>query len=66
MDVRYAALKALIKILDKDRAADDILKIYSGKVIFPSELHGLISGTVKYKITLDFSSDAKILKNLAK
>ena len=54
MDVRKAALKALIKIIEKRIPADEVLKYYSDKVLVASELIGLVSGSVKYKLTLDF------------
>lgn len=54
MDVRQAALTALIKIIEKKNPADETLNHYSGRILFPSELFGLVSGTVKYKLALDF------------
>src|SRR3989339_2064907 len=54
MDVRLVALKSLIKILEKNNPANDVLNFYSSKVFMASELNGLVSGVVKHKLTLDF------------
>ncbi|EKE03270.1 MAG: hypothetical protein ACD_20C00225G0014 [uncultured bacterium] len=68
MDVRQVALKALIKILEKDNHADEVVNFYSTKVLFPSELTNLVSGVVKHKLTLDFfiqNISAKKLNDLS-
>ncbi|MFH0703184.1 MAG: 16S rRNA (cytosine(967)-C(5))-methyltransferase RsmB [bacterium] len=54
MDVRKAALKALIKIIEKNDSFDKILNFYSGKVLVSSELSGLLTGTIRNKLTIDF------------
>lgn len=54
MDVRKAALKALIKILEKKCQVDEIINKYSAKVLVPTELHLLTSGVIKHKLTLDY------------
>jgi len=54
MDVRQAALKAIIKILEKNNQFDEIINFYSAKVSSASGLYSLISGAVKHKLTLDF------------
>lgn len=54
MDVRKVALKALIKIIEKKSQADVIINKYSENVEYPTELHRLVSGVVKHKLTLDY------------
>jgi len=72
MDTRLAAVKCLIKILEHNKTSDEVLNSYANKTESFSELVNLVSGTVKYKIKLDFfieniSSRKKIsppLKNI--
>jgi len=54
MDVRLAALKCLIKILEYNKFFDEVFNSCAEKVKSPSELKFILSGAVKYKITLDY------------
>lgn len=54
MDVRLAAVKSLIKILEQNKTSDEVINSYADKVSSISELINLIAGTVKLKLTLDF------------
>lgn len=53
-DVRFAAVKSLIKILEHDKFFDEMFAEYSEKVENTAELTNLLSGAVKSKLTLDF------------
>jgi 16S rRNA (cytosine967-C5)-methyltransferase len=54
MDVRFAAIKSLIKILEQNKTSDEVINSYAEKVSSISELINLTAGTVKFKLTLDF------------
>jgi len=54
MDVRLTAVKSLIKILEQNKASDEVINSYAEKVSSIGELINLTVGTVKFKLTLDF------------
>jgi 16S rRNA (cytosine967-C5)-methyltransferase len=64
MDVRKAALKSIIKIFYNKTSLDDVLNYYSRQVLIKSELKGLVSGTVRYKITIDYYISNISTKNI--
>ena len=66
MDVRFAALKCLIKILEQGFFYEEAFKLYAEKVNNPSELTNIVSGTVKFKITLDYFIEKISSKKLKK
>ncbi len=54
MNVRQAALKCLIKILEHNNFYDETYNFYAEKTDNPSDLKNTVSGAVKFKITLDY------------
>ncbi|MCK5177064.1 MAG: hypothetical protein KAQ92_05030, partial [Candidatus Aenigmarchaeota archaeon] len=54
MDVRRAALKCLLKIIEQNKFYDEALEVYAGKVTNPSELTNTVAGAIKFKLTLDY------------
>lgn len=54
MDVRKVALEGLIRIIEKDKNAEEELFRLSDKVFSAAELYNLVSGTIKHKLTLDY------------
>lgn len=54
MDIRQAALKCLIKILEHNKSYEETFNLYVKKVDNPSELKNTVSGAVKQKIILDY------------
>lgn len=54
MDMRVAAVKCLIKILEQNTTADEAVNYYAEKVCSVSELINLVYGATKFKNTLDY------------
>jgi 16S rRNA (cytosine967-C5)-methyltransferase len=54
METRKASLELLIKYFEKKQPFEDLLDFYSKKSKVPFELSGLVSGTVKNIITIDY------------
>lgn len=54
MDSRQAALKCLIQILENNIFADEAFNSIAEKTTNPSELKNIVSGSVKFKLTLDY------------
>ncbi len=54
MDTRLAAVKCLIKIFEQDVSYDETINAYVQKINSVAELINLVSGTVKFKLKLDY------------
>lgn len=54
MEVRQAALKCLIKVLEHSEPYDEVLDSFARRVENPSDLTNTVAGAVKYKLTLDY------------
>lgn len=57
MEVRQAALKCLIKILEHHEFYDETLGFYADKVDNPSDLTNTVAGAIKFKGILDYFID---------
>ncbi len=66
MDNRQLSLICLIKILDKNQSADDVLNKNLQQTQYPSELYNLVAGAVKNKLKLDFFISQLSSKKLEK
>lgn len=63
-DIRFAAVKSLIKILEHGKFFDEVFAEYSEKVESAAELTNLLSGAVKSKLTLDYYIEKASSKNV--
>lgn len=54
MEVRQAALKCLVKILEHNASYDETLEFYAGKVDSPPDLTNTTAGALKLKRALDY------------
>ncbi len=66
MDVRLAALKCLVKILEHKNYFDEVFNDFAQKTNSPSELKNTVAGAVRHKITLDCYIDKVSSKKLRK
>lgn len=66
MEIRQAALKCLIKILEHRDSYEETLDFYARRVDSPADLTNTIAGAIRHKLTLDFFiekiSDRKVPK----
>lgn len=54
MEVRQAALKCLVKVLEHNASYDETIDYYASIADSPSDLINTLAGAIKYKLALDY------------
>ncbi len=54
MEIRHAALKCVIKIIEHNSSYDETLEFFANKVNNPPDLVNTVAGTIKSRLALDY------------